>query len=467
LRRHHRSGHSDQSSKLDFIEEAILRPKGDSLVGLRIRLLRAFTALIPIDFGTMAILALPDSHSDLLTPPAAVSRGRVLAIDVVRGLLMCVIIVGHGLILLNDSELNRGLSLFISKVTNLGTPGFTFISGMLLGYFERTQSDFRRIRRKYFIRGLQLLTLAHLLIALGTYPLREETSFREAFLRYWYITDTLAILFILLPTLVPRWSTRARIMMGTISLLSWKAFSLLAPLSSPLLLITQDLFFGVSPRGNHFLRDTYPILPLAGLFVIGTVLGNGFAKSFVGGTLDRFVNSLRRGVTPLILLSGFLVGLWALGKFYSESGFGSALKFFFYPEKLSSLLPFYIGILFLTLAYFIRKIEIKKQFGRVEEALALFGKTSLFTYVAQYFLVQALPSLIGWRNQMNAAEMILYVGGTIMVLFYLARIYNDAFLKRWKPGKKTKMIPNEIEREKAAISHRMAPELLDLKKDLW
>lgn len=48
----------------------------------------------------MTILALPDStHRDLLNPPASTPRRRVLVIDVVRGLLICLITIGHGPIL--------------------------------------------------------------------------------------------------------------------------------------------------------------------------------------------------------------------------------------------------------------------------------------------------------------------------------------------------------------------------------
>jgi uncharacterized membrane protein len=225
--------------------------------------------------GTMTVLALPDSpHQELLPAPTSAPRRRVDAIDVARGLLMCVITVGHGLILLNDSESNKWLGLLITKAANLGTPGFTMISGLLLGYFESTYSHFQRIRWKYFIRGIQLLTLAHLLISLATYPLRQETSLIEVYLRYWYITDALAVLFMLLPTLVPQLDRHARIVLGITCLLSWKLFSFFPSISSPILLVIKEITFGVSLRDDPLLGDTYPIVPLAGLFMIGTVLGN-------------------------------------------------------------------------------------------------------------------------------------------------------------------------------------------------
>ena len=416
----------------------------------------------------MAILALPDqSHQDSPPPAVPVKPGRIVAIDAVRGLLICLIAIGHGQILLNDSESNRWFSLLITKVTNLGTPAFTLISGLLLGYFECTHSDFRPVRRKYFIRGLQLLTIAHLLIATGTAPLRQEASFGEICLRYWYITDTLAILFMVLPTLIPRVCPPARILIGAVCLLSWMIASLFPPLSSPLLLVMKELSFGVSPGGNHLLEDTYPIIPLAGLFLIGTVLGNAFAGSLAGGRLERFVATLRKSVAPLMLLSGFLLGLWAWGKVHPESLWGGYLRTLFYPDKLSSLLPFYLATLFLILTHFMVKIEIRGQSGWREKFLAPIGRNSLFAYVAQYFLVQTIPSLIGWRNQLNAAEMILYLGGTLMILFYFVRAYNKLFLKRWRPANKINRKANGINIKKDVASPFNTPELLDLKKDLW
>jgi hypothetical protein len=416
----------------------------------------------------MAILAPPNfPHRDPLSSSASAPRGRVLPIDVVRGLLICLITVGHGQILLNDSGSNRWLAFLISKATNLGTPAFTCISGMLLGYFEQTRSDSRRIRRKYFIRGLQLLTLAHPLIAAGTYPLREEASFGAAYLRYWYITDTLAILFMALPTLLPWLSLRARIALGMIGLISWKLVSLVPAPSSPVLLVLKEFFFGVSPQGVHLLGDTYPILPLAGLFMIGTVLGNAFARSRAEGTLEQFVGHLRGKTALLILLSGCFVGLWIWGKLHSESVWGSYLKMLFYPDKLSSLLPFYLAILFLIFTHVAVKTEIRGRFGRAEQVFSLFGRSSLLTYVAQYFLVQTIPSLIGWRNHLNVIEMIFYLGGTIMILFYLVRIYNNFFFKGWNSASKAKRMPGRIKTEQDVPSPLESPELLDLKKDLW
>lgn len=417
----------------------------------------------------MALLALPDSSPrTLVATSPSMPRGRVLAIDVTRGLLMCVITIGHAQILLNDSEANRWLGLLISKITNLGTPAFTCISGILLGYFECTYSDFRRIRRKYFTRAIQLLTIAHLLIAIGTYPLREEKTFAEAYLQYWYITDTLAILFMVLPTLLPRLNLSVRVGVGILFLLSWKVVSIFPESPSPVLLAVKEILFSVNAEGPHLFGDTYPLIPLAGLFMIGTVIGNGFGQSLVQETLERFVSRLRRSIVPLILLSGFFVGIWAWGKLHSGSLWGGYLRALFYPEKLYSLLPFYLAILFLIFSYFINKLEIDRKVGRGEKALALFGKNSLFTYVAQYFLVQTIPSLIGWRNRLNLVEMALYLGGAMMLLYYLVRFYNDAsFFKPWGTASETKQLPKIKKKEKEFDAPLDAPELLDLKKDLW
>lgn len=365
------------------------------------------------------------------SPAGNPSKGRVRAIDVMRGLLICVITFGHAQILLNDSELTQRLDLVVSRITNLGTPAFTFISGMLLGYFEATAPDFGRIRRSYFKRALQLLFFAHFLIALGTYPLREEPTFGEAFLRYWYVTDTLALLFILVPLLRTKVREAGRLLIGIAALASWPLAFLLTPASGSLLVV-KEFLFGVNPRGNHLLGDTYPVVPLLGLFLIATVLGNRFGGAIRKGEAEAFVKKLKYGAPLLMILSFFMVGLWAWGKTHPAAAWSGWLRTLFYPEKLSSLLPFYLGVVFLMLAYYVRKIEVRGKFGRVERTFALFGKTSLFTYVAQYFVVQTLPSLIGWRGAMNLPEMLLYLSGAMIVLYFGADAYSR-FIKRSRP----------------------------------
>ncbi|MBI3802677.1 MAG: acyltransferase family protein [Nitrospirae bacterium] len=414
-------------------------------------------------------------HRPAVPTSPTLPQRRIGAIDVVRGLLICLITLGHSHILLNDSEFNQRLVLILSKITNLGTPAFTFISGMLLGYFEATASDFRRIQQSYFKRALQLLLFAHLLIAAGTYPLRQESSFASAFLHYWYVTDTLAILFIVVPVLFVKVRPAGRLLIGIACLSLWKLalFFLIgfapiafAPTGFAPLLLVREFLFGVNFQGNHLLSDTYPMVPLFGLFLTATVLGNRFGQAVRGGRTEGFVKELKKRIAPLLLLSFLMVGLWAWGKRHPESPLSGILRMVFYPEKLSALLPFYIAIFFLILAYYIQKIEVQGKFGPMERLFALFGRISLFTYVAQYFVVQTFPSLLGWRNSMNLPELLLYLFGAMLLLYAAASVYSR-FLKRSRRTDETHAIRVERSLSAKKVSPLYASDLPQPRRDLW
>jgi hypothetical protein len=70
-----------------------------------------------------------------------------------------------------------------------------------------------------------------------------------------------------------------------------------------------------------------------------------------------------------------------------------------------------------------------------------------------------------WRSSPNLIAGIFCFGGTIMVLFYLVRVYSNFFPKQWKPTSKTSRKSGKTEID--FTSPFNSPELLELKKDLW
>lgn len=367
---------------------------------------------------------------------------RVRFIDVVRGLLMCLIVAGHALIVFDGSKGSLWFKEGMIQLVHLGTPGFTAVSGMLFGFFEATRADMTAIRRKYFKRGIQLLAVAHLLIAVAVYyPLRKGESFAGSYLSYWYITDTLAVLFIVFLPLIKEIRPFYRLAAGVFLLAAWPWVHFSARPDSTVLLISKDFLFGVNENGRHFLADAYPIIPLLGLFLVGTTLGSRFALSLKTGTLDLFLTRIRTLIFSLTALSAGLVGIWAFNKL-NVGGPGNAyLKRVFFPNKLYSLLPLYFAMFLSLSLFFIRRIEIGKNFKTPEKVLSLFGRTSLFTYVTQYFLVQTLPYFAGWQGALNIPQGLLFLTVSMTLLFVLSYTY-DGLLKR-KSRPRSLRIPSD------------------------
>jgi uncharacterized membrane protein len=362
-------------------------------------------------------------------------KKRVLSIDVMRGFLMVLIMAGHGLILLDDSPASQGFKIVMTRLVNLATPAFTLVSGMLFGYFEITRRDIGAIKRQYFKRGLQLLTVAHLFIAIGLFPLRKGMPFLEAYFSYWYITDTLGLLFISVPFLITKRTPGLRLGIGIALLAFSRLFFILLPAQSNVGLIFKEFLFGVDSTGVHLLSDVYPLIPLSGLFLLGTVVGNRFARSMTEKKASAFIRSSRRLVVPLIGLSFLLIVLWGVAKFHLFGIEGSFIRTLFFPDKLYSLLPFYIALFFLLAIFYIDRLEIRERVGPVDRLFLLFGRTSLFTYVIHYFIVQTLPYFLGWQGALNIPLMVLYMILAIGVTSRLSSFYQTHFLVKKGPLK--------------------------------
>lgn len=359
-----------------------------------------------------------------------IAQKRVVSIDVIRGCLMILIVAGHGMILLDDSPVSRLFKEIVIRAVNLGTPAFTLVSGMLLGYFEVTRRDFDAVKKQYFRRGIQLITVAHLLIAIALFPSRREIPFLEGYLTYWYITDTLALLFVSVPFFISGLKPALRVAAGSFLLIFWRPFLFLS-VESKFGLLLKEFLFGVDPAGPHLLRNTYPLIPLLGLLLIGTVIGNRLAALRMEGRISDFVRSLHKGIAPLLGLSFLSVGVWGAAKLHLFGGKSEEfLKTLLYPDKLYSLLPFYIAFFFILVIFYVGRLEIGDREGPADRFFLLFGRTSLFTYVVHYFMIQTFPYLLGWHGALNIWQTILFLAIAIGLLSRVSAFYQMHFLSK-------------------------------------
>jgi hypothetical protein len=112
---------------------------------------------------------------------------------------------------------------------------------------------------------------------------------------------------------------------------------------------------------------------------------------------------------------------------------GGFIRTLFFPDKLYSLLPFYMALFFLLAIFYINRLEIREKVGAADRLFLLFGRTSLFTYVVHYFMVQTLPHFIGWKGALNIPQTLLYLTLAIAVLSRLSSLYQTHFLIKSGP----------------------------------
>lgn len=373
----------------------------------------------------------PEPSEIVPTPVIAAPRGpairRLTAVDTARGFFMLVILAGHAAANLDKSPPSRELEAILSPLFTSGTVGFTLISGVLLGSFAAARADMGPVLRRYREQGIRLLLVAHPLIAVALYlPLhRPEDGPLRFFLLRHYMTDLLAVIFLAFAPLVPRMRPHVRLGAGVALMVVHRLLDASSALRARPWLLARELLSGVDFHSqDRVLIENYPFLNILGMFLIGTFLGDMVGRAQKSGDLRgqsrRFVTYSM--LTPLLALP--LLGAWRGFKVGflpdRESLFRTAL----YPDREGSLFPIYLSLVLAVLGLALGRDASGRAPRWIEERVQVLGKTSLFTYVAQYYLVQTIPCLLGFEHDVSVAFWVVWTIGSILGLFGLSTLWN-------------------------------------------
>ena len=336
---------------------------------------------------------------------------RVSAIDFLRGLLMIMIICAHATLVLEPGYVFR-----LSKYLLSGSVGFTTVSGMLVGWFSVVKRDrWERVARRYLVQSLRLVFIAHPLMALALF-LPNDAPFADYALRTLFITDTFAILFVILVPIIPHTAPRVRLVAGVAMVLADAVLDLYTP-PGPATRFVHELLCGVDPNQPHVLLSNYGLLPIGGMFLVGTRIGELYA-SVREEDIERFASQLARAAAALTAIGGVMVGAW----FLARSSGHHELARLLYPDYETTLYPIYLAF---TLLVFSHALGARLD-GPIARAVMLLGRTSLFVYVAQYFLVETAPTLLGWHNALPPIGWAVFCIPPLLIMVPAAAAW-----KRW------------------------------------
>jgi hypothetical protein len=218
---------------------------------------------------------------------------------------------------------------------------------------------------------------------------------------------------------VARLRDRTRLLAGLGLLLLARVLFVLRPAGSPVLLAFIDVLSGVDQNAPHILYEDYALLPLAAMFLIGSAMGRRFARAERAGQLRELAVRYLLAAPALAAASILLLGVWLLVR----HGGPAPLPAFVYPDYDFSTYPLYLAGVVTVMGLLLLR---HGRAGPAERFFAVFGRTSLVTYVAEYYLVQALPLLVGWRHNMTLLSMAVYLPGAIWILNLLAGGYERA-----------------------------------------
>jgi hypothetical protein len=198
----------------------------------------------------------------------------------------------------------------LRDITLIGSPTFIAISGLLLGFLARARPrDAAALRIKLVDRGLFMLTIGHVLIALAHAPIAGGIG--PAF-EWGFITDVIAVGLMIGPVLVDRVLPGRRLALaGGLYPLIWLIVATWHPESAGLQR-TKEYLFGPS----HFLDgvprlvfDCFPLVPWLAVYIAATVLGEYLGRRAATGRGAELVATLVRVVVGCVLAALLVKGV--------------------------------------------------------------------------------------------------------------------------------------------------------------
>lgn len=375
----------------------------------------------PLPSAAPVAAAAPGVH--VLTGPALAAGPRLQAVDAMRGTAMLLVFVSHFADTFFVAATETRLHLELQVLGYLATPSFMLLSGLMLGLLlERRREDFAPVRRALQRRGVFLLTLGHVLIALAKLP--SQQSPWDA-LRQLEVTDTIGLALLLGPLLVPQLTARVRLALaasayGVSQLLvfTWVPEGTLAQ-------VTKDALLGIwGPR--HVLLYGFPFVPWLALYLAGSTLGEWLARQLAAGRWELVSRGLQRlalglGTLAVAGLSAYAVVRWEMGRGASGSLL-AALRHEASPLSKMPPGPTYLALycgLGLALLALLLKAE---RAGRLRHAVrwaAMLGRHSLLAFIAQFFVYYSLlPAL----RPASSAAWPLYLLASLGLLLGTVRL---------------------------------------------
>lgn len=318
------------------------------------------------------------------------------------------------------------LTATLWRIGMLASPTFLIISGCMLGLlYETHRPHFKPVRARYLDRGLFLLTVGRLLIAIAHLP---HTGLGKI-VDLGFVTDAIGFSFIVSALLMDRLGPRGRLRLGiALYVAAWVVIRTWHPQALGWATLKEFVIGPGASQDPHVFLDDFPLVPWLGIYLCGTALGQSLARARAEG-LSAVQHVLGRLVVAMALSAAALVALglsysWALGR--------AGLVI---PEPLSPFRkvppgPVYalgyggLGLGFLLL--FLR-LEQRSPGSRLLMALGVFGRSSLFVFILQYFVfftgfeILSPPYSPWWP---------LWLAASIVAMWFAARAWDRRGLNR-------------------------------------
>ena len=351
--------------------------------------------------------------------PVTSTGARVLELDATRGAAMLAVVLSHSVAFLLPTH--DSLGRMLTTIGFIATPTFLLLSGVICGHLRTRYSDGGvKFRSRLIDRGLFLLLIVHLLLGL-THAMWESPSI--AICGSFYITDAVAVGLIVAALIGPA-STRDRLLwVGAVLLLSAWFISVMAPASHEhLYRDLVRLIVGLEDSGDQDEGWIVPIVPYLGVFFIGLASGVEYT-ALRSRTVSREIVArycIRIGLASASAGVALKIG-WLVCKSHLPPSWHPLLYWLTDPRAKMPPGPVYVlayGGAGLAMGGAIIRLADTRRGEPLVRWLAVMGRSSLFVFVAQYWLILVPAS--GFHVRGNVSFWALALVGSIACCWVLA-----------------------------------------------
>jgi uncharacterized membrane protein len=362
---------------------------------------------------------------------AAVSR-RILPIDAARGLVMLFSCLAHFAWWIHAAYPDASATL--AGIGMVATPTFLMLSGAMAGMLCAAAGQERRdLKSQLFNRGLFLLTVGHLFIALAEAHLSGSLV---RTIRGVTVVDEIGLCTLTAAFFVPQlanseicWKIARRAVIVLCIVWMYNVFWLPANGSS---LAFEQILIGGNIASGNFTAHT-PVLQHLAIYAIGLPLGHFFA-SYVRREISLQTVASRLALIGALLASTAIV-LRVARQFFDHlpalhsAAMDLTLKLTEKTPPSPGYLLFFGGCALLLISTLFRlTVNTRRWIQASLEWLAVIGRASLLIFVLQYFLYWTLPDLLDIHPNKLAAGFFI---ANVLLIRLVAGAWGRLRGNRW------------------------------------
>lgn len=361
---------------------------------------------------------------------------RLLAVDSLRGCAMVLVILQHCYLSANMRLIPAVVDTLLWNVTALAALAFVSISGMVYAYLLSVKGDWRLAYRRYAIRAGFLILAAHPAINLTSYYFRVaghghepllSRALLERLLFDFPITDTIGLCLLLSPIVIIFFGPVSRVVAISAMLIASALIRAFVNPAEPHMLILKEAIFGTLGLPKVF---WFPLIPWLAIFWTGSFMGQALGRLKQGkldvSVLVKKMNkaAILLGASTVILLVGCKLLKMVFGNIWNP-----ALLAAISADRTTTMLPGYLAVLTWFLAAFMKRIDVVGQYDRLSWLLSIPGRTSLFTFVVQFAVVESVPALLGYKGMLGLSGLLSLFFAGVLVMWFLS--YGYGRLRGW------------------------------------